>query len=106
MNLCECTYLLGGKSSGLGSSVSFGINPNVFGKDNITGEGKGVVSLNDGRVQGGLSGLLAQDTSLGEKGAVGDGLGLERLGRKGHGAGSTGQEGNRASKLHLGLQSG
>mmetsp|Transcript_3080 Transcript_3080/g.7050 ORF Transcript_3080/g.7050 Transcript_3080/m.7050 type:complete len:298 (-) Transcript_3080:35-928(-) len=49
------------QSAGLGSGVTDGINPNVFGQDVVFGERKGVVSGNNGRVQTGLSGNLSED---------------------------------------------
>ena len=53
------------QSAGLGSGVSDGINPNVFGQDGFLRVREGIVLGDDGRVQTGLSGNLSENSVQG-----------------------------------------
>lgn len=91
------TYLGSGESTGLGSAATIGINPDVFGKDNIIRVGKGVVLVNDGGVHTGHTGLLCEDALTREKRSA---LALECHRGKGQRGGSAGKEGDASRELH------
>ena len=88
------TYLFGGKSACLGTSVSHGIDPNILGQDGVFREGEIVVALNDGGVELGTT-RFAFEGAL--EGRGGPGVGYGGKGRRG-----TSQESNGGQReLHV-----
>jgi hypothetical protein len=72
------------ESTGLGTSLTLGIDPNVFSKNSISWEWKRIILGNDSRIQGRLSSFLLQDNSKGSARA-GESLWAAEGSDRGHG---------------------
>ena len=101
------THLALVKSTSLGTSISIGIDPYIFGKNLVIRKGKSIVSRNHGRIQRRVSRLLFQNSLRSKQGRCRMTTARRRSSwTKGRGARSGRKKSNSRGKLHGGRHLG